>query len=43
MEARTKEIIAALPYEGFEYVQHSSKTHLGTFELRQKIEQYATA
>lgn len=43
LEARTKEIIGALPYEGFEYVQHSSKTHLGTFDLRQKIEQYATA
>ncbi len=43
LEARTKEIIQSLPYQGFEYVQHSSKTHLGTFELRQKIEQYATA
>lgn len=43
LAARTKEILSALPYEGFEYIQHSSKTHLGTYELRQKIEQYATA
>lgn len=43
LEIRSKEIIKLLPYEGFEYVAHSSKTHQGTFDLRQKIEQYATA
>lgn len=43
LEIRTKEIIKQLPYQGFEYVQHSSKSHQGTHELRQKIEQYATA
>ncbi len=43
LDTRTKEIIAELPYQGFEYVQHSSKTHHGTFDLKQKIEQYATA
>ncbi len=40
-EAQTKAILKELPYEGFEYVLHSSKSHLGTYDLRQKIEQYA--
>ncbi len=39
---RTKAVLSQIPYEGFEYIQHSSKTHLGTFDLRNKIEQYAT-
>ena len=42
-EAQIKTIIQQLPYEGFEYVLHSSKSHLGTYDLRKKIEQYATA
>ncbi len=43
IQARTKEILKELPFEGFEHVQHSSKTHQGTFELRQIIEGYATS
>ncbi len=39
---RTKAVLSQIPYEGFEYIQHSSKTHQGTFDLRTKIEQYAT-
>jgi len=43
LELRTKAIIGQIPYEGFEYIQHSSKSHQGTYDLRQKIEQYATS
>lgn len=42
LDIQTKAILKELPFEGFEYIQHSSKSHLGTFELRQKVEQYAT-
>jgi GTP-binding protein len=40
LDARTKEILGAIPYTGFEHIIHSSKTHFGTFDLRKKIEQY---
>jgi len=35
-------ILENLPYSGMEYVVHSSKTGLGTHDLRQKIEDYGT-
>lgn len=43
LEACQKEILSHLPFEGFEVVLHSSKTHQGTLDLRKKIEQYATS
>lgn len=43
LDEQTKKILENLPYEGIDYVQHSCKTHQGTFDLRQKIEAYGTA
>ena len=42
-EQRKEAILSQIPYQGFEYIQHSSKSHQGTYDLRHKIEQYATA
>lgn len=35
-------ILEHLPYSGMEYVVHSSKSGLGTHDLRQKVEDYGT-
>ncbi|MBS0635090.1 MAG: YihA family ribosome biogenesis GTP-binding protein [Verrucomicrobia bacterium] len=42
LAACQKEILSQLPYEGFEVLVHSSKTHQGTIDLRKMIEAYAT-
>lgn len=41
-EKQTRIILEALPYEGIEHILHSSKSHQGTYELRQRIEEYVT-
>jgi GTP-binding protein len=42
VEQLTQGILEHLPYEGIEYMRHSSKTHQGTLDLRRRIEEYGT-